>query len=74
MSPVRPTHRTLITAGTLCSAVLLMVACASGPKYGAAKRKKKSCDCPHWNHLPTIGPGTKAHAGMPALPCSTPCA
>jgi hypothetical protein len=28
---------------------LFTASCASGPKYGAARKKKKGCDCPHWN-------------------------
>ncbi|MBL8000899.1 MAG: hypothetical protein JNL05_02950 [Flavobacteriales bacterium] len=45
-SRLHPSVRTILM-GAL--AALLAVGCASGPKYGAARRKKKSCDCPHWN-------------------------
>ena len=24
----------------------------SGPRYGAARKKKKGCDCPQWNAVP----------------------
>jgi hypothetical protein len=51
-------------------AALLLVGCASGPKYGAARRKKKSCDCPHWNQRPAPrAPGQEAvHAAIDPPP------
>jgi len=48
--PFAPPCRTALRrTATGLLLVLLGVGCASGPKYGAARRKKKSCDCPHWN-------------------------
>ncbi|MFN8351025.1 MAG: hypothetical protein U0U25_06135 [Flavobacteriales bacterium] len=40
---------------TLCLALLLLelgAGCAGGPKYGAARKRRKGCDCPHWNAVP----------------------
>jgi hypothetical protein len=30
----------------------MLTGCASGPRYGAQRKKKKGCDCPHWNRVP----------------------
>jgi len=30
----------------------LITGCASGPRYGAQRKRKKGCDCPHWNQVP----------------------
>ena len=38
--------------GALSIIILSGASCANGPKYGAAKKHSKSCDCPHWNALP----------------------
>ena len=38
--------------GTLLAVALLLASCANGPKYGAARKHKKSCDCPHFNAVP----------------------
>lgn len=46
--------------GLLLGALFALSACASGPKYGAAKRKKKGCDCPTWNLVPTPAAGVRA--------------
>lgn len=39
-----------IGAWALLAAVI--TGCASGPRYGAQRKKKKGCDCPHWNWVP----------------------
>lgn len=44
--------------------VVLAFACASGPRYGAARKQKKGCDCPHWNAVEK--PGTEEHASVPS--------
>lgn len=31
----------------------LLVGCGGGPRYGAARKQSKSCDCPTWNAAPT---------------------
>jgi hypothetical protein len=36
----------------LACACLFGMACAGGPRYGAARKHRKSCDCPHWNAVP----------------------
>ena len=46
--------------GLLLGALMALSACASGPRYGAAKRKKKGCDCPTWNLVPAPAPGVRA--------------
>lgn len=43
---------TMILAGAFLALCTLGTGCASGPRYGAARKKKKSCDCPHWNAVP----------------------
>lgn len=35
--------------------VLVAAGCASGPRYGSARKSRKGCDCPHWNALPKRG-------------------
>ena len=40
----------------------LLASCASGPSYGAARKKKKSCDCPHWNAVDRPGRTTPKSA------------
>jgi hypothetical protein len=42
---------TLILAGALAT-LLITPGCASGPKYGASRKREKGCDCPKWNALP----------------------
>ena len=42
----------LTRLGFISMSAMLFLSCASGPKYGASKHKKKGCDCPHWNHAP----------------------
>ncbi len=42
----------MILTGALATIILTSANCANGPKYGAAKKHNKSCDCPHWNALP----------------------
>jgi hypothetical protein len=41
---------------------LVLASCASGPSYGAARKKKKGCDCPHWNAVDR--PGKEVHASI----------
>ena len=41
--------------GALALLAAVLTGCASGPKYGAAKKRKKGCDCPHWNRVPERG-------------------
>ena len=43
----------LTRLGVIGISAMLFMSCASGPKYGASKRKKKGCDCPHWNQAPS---------------------
>jgi starvation-inducible outer membrane lipoprotein len=38
-----------LTRGLPLVLALMMCACASTPKK---YRKKRGCDCPHWNHVP----------------------
>jgi len=33
-------------------ALVLCTSCVSGPRYGAARKHSKSCDCPKWNAVP----------------------
>jgi hypothetical protein len=46
-------QRSLELFGTRLLFAALLLGCASGPRYGAShgKKKKKGCDCPHWNHV-----------------------
>lgn len=44
--------RTIKLTGALLAVALLLASCANGPKYGAARKHKKSCDCPHFNAVP----------------------
>lgn len=44
---------TMILAGAFLTTSIVSTGCASGPKYGAARKtKKRGCDCPHWNAVP----------------------
>lgn len=43
---------TMIIAGAFLITSIVGSGCASGPKYGAARKHSKSCDCPHWNAVP----------------------
>jgi hypothetical protein len=44
---------TMIFAGAFLITSIVGTGCASGPKYGAARKsKKRGCDCPHWNAVP----------------------
>lgn len=44
---------TMILAGAFLTTSIASTGCASGPKYGAARKtKKRGCDCPHWNAVP----------------------
>lgn len=44
---------TMILAGAFLTTTIVGTGCASGPKYGAARKsRKKGCDCPHWNAVP----------------------
>jgi hypothetical protein len=52
--------------GTLLAAALLLASCATGPKYGAARKHKKSCDCPHFDALPRNDGGV--HASLDHAP------
>ncbi len=45
-----PSHSMRIGALVLLAA--LITGCASGPRYGAQRKRKKGCDCPHWNRVP----------------------
>lgn len=61
---LRPRTRSMIRSLGACLAlVLLLGACASGPRYGAAKKQKKGCDCPHWNAVKPAG--AEEHASVP---------
>lgn len=45
---------TMVLAGALLTTSIVSTGCASGPKYGASRKsKKRGCDCPHWNAVPT---------------------
>ena len=46
--------------GLFLGALVALTACASGPRYGASKRKKKGCDCPTWNLVPAPAAGARA--------------
>lgn len=51
MSLIRIIHRPstlLLMLGTL----VIVSGCASRPRYGAAPRHKRGCDCPKWNAAP----------------------
>jgi hypothetical protein len=50
--------------GALLAAALLLGACANGPRYGAARKHKKSCDCPHFDALPRQKGANEVHAGL----------
>ena len=43
---------TMILAGAFVATCAMSTGCVSGPRYGAARKKKKGCDCPHWNAVP----------------------
>lgn len=60
MSLYRFIHRPstlLLMFGTL----ILATGCASRPRYGAAPRHKRGCDCPKWNAAPQAA-GKDVHA------------
>lgn len=49
-------HIIMICAGAFLITSIIGTGCASGPKYGAARKsRKKGCDCPHWNAVPKQG-------------------
>lgn len=49
-------------------AMAMFPACATQPsKY----RKKRGCDCPHWNRLPAEGQGIHAHLAREVPPAET---
>lgn len=51
-----------------CLALLVGSGCASGPRYGAARKSRKGCDCPHWNALPKRGPdGARSWVPRPVI-------
>jgi hypothetical protein len=52
----------------LLLAALLAAGCASSPKPRKYK-KKRGCDCPHWNLVPAAPQGA-VHAGLPPCPPS----
>jgi len=64
--PHRWKHQGLTFSVALVLGVLLS-GCASGPRYGAShgRKKKKSCDCPHWNAVQPVG--DEAHADARAV-------
>lgn len=31
---------------------MLLLGCASHPRYGSAPKHKRGCDCPKWNAIP----------------------
>ena len=43
---------TMILAGALLATSVIGTGCAGGARYGAARKKKRGCDCPHWNAVP----------------------
>ncbi|MBK8500484.1 MAG: hypothetical protein IPL52_17105 [Flavobacteriales bacterium] len=45
------------------SSILLSTACDS--RKPAKYRKKRGCDCPHWNHVPAPKDGMRSMAGDP---------
>lgn len=62
--PAIPPGRDLAgRALVLLAGILLLASCASGPSYGAARKKKKSCDCPHFNRVDRPGPDVHARTG-----------
>ena len=42
---------TMLITGALFTSII-GAGCGNGPKYGAARKHKKGCDCPHWNAAP----------------------
>lgn len=62
--PMQPLRRSAFRTGSLVlAALLLLAACASGPRYGAARKQSKSCECPHWNAVETTS--DEVHARVP---------
>jgi outer membrane murein-binding lipoprotein Lpp len=47
----RPLLTSMLLGAFLTSSTVL-TGCASGPRYGAARKSRKGCDCPHWNAVP----------------------
>lgn len=43
---------TMVILGVLLTTSVAFTGCASGPRYGAARKSHKGCDCPHWNAVP----------------------
>ncbi|MBL7964470.1 MAG: hypothetical protein JNM31_11590 [Flavobacteriales bacterium] len=39
---------------------LLVLGCTSAPRHGAARKKKKGCDCPKWNRTESRQDGRHA--------------
>ena len=37
----------------MLGSLLFLMGCASHPRYGSSPRKKKGCDCPKWNAVPS---------------------
>jgi hypothetical protein len=42
----------MILLGAFLTTSTVITGCASGPRYGAARKSRKGCDCPHWNAVP----------------------
>lgn len=62
--PKRPQRIHAIGSGALLTVcLLLLVSCASGPKYGASRKQSKSCECPHWNAV--MKSSDEVHASVP---------
>ncbi len=57
----RRLHRTYLLS-LLALPMALLIACGSSKP--AKYRKKRECDCPKWNHVPTRG-ATGVHAFTP---------
>jgi hypothetical protein len=58
----QPPRPFMLRCGLWALLLLVAVGCASGPRYGAARRKKKGCDCPHWNRVDR--PANGMHASL----------
>lgn len=63
MSCNRSFLRTVL-AGALVAMLLVPLGCASGPHYGASRKKSKSCDCPHWNKVTKPSNAVWSRAGQ----------
>lgn len=55
-----------VLCGMLVSASILGVGCGGGPRYGAAGKRNKKCDCPTWNAVPAqVSDGTMCMNDQP---------